>query len=99
MIAAIEADKAGKPIQRRCRSSYDPWSDYLGPRFNFDVWDYRVKPDSVGPEEIWVNVYSKSIMAAHESLEIAKQRRGNNKCLGTEKYVRADLVDKLAKGE
>lgn len=51
MIAVIEADKAGKPIQRRMRSCRDEWETSKSPvpYLRFDAFDYRVKPEPPKP--------------------------------------------------
>lgn len=54
MIAVIQAHKEGKPIQFRLPGSY--WTDSPGhlehgPYFDFDQFQYRIKPDPRKPRE------------------------------------------------
>lgn len=45
MIAVLEAAKRGEQIQHRAREFEDwDWSDSPDPTWDFDSYDYRVKP-------------------------------------------------------
>lgn len=56
MIAVIQAAKDGKQIQLR-RNSQEPWRNVVSPRFDFDSFDYRAKPE---PREWWVCTFQSN---------------------------------------
>lgn len=70
MIEVLNAFKEGKKLE--CTffgDSEDHWSYASTPCFNFDKYQYRVKPD---PFECWVNVYpSGDISGVYKTKEDA----------------------------
>jgi hypothetical protein len=54
MIAVLQAAKAGKRVEFRSRKCQflPPWEDSPCPSWDFDEFEYRVKPE---PRTIWVN--------------------------------------------
>lgn len=56
MIAMLQAAKDGKAFQARVKHSNDPWVDCRFPSWNFEEFEYRVKPAE--PEEFYVNIYA-----------------------------------------
>lgn len=62
MIAVLQAHKEGKKLQCRFNDSApsDEWSDSRAPSWQFDVMEYRVKPE---PKEVWINYTSAGTVA------------------------------------
>lgn len=54
MIAVLTAAKEGKRIQYK-RHEFNEWYDNNDSRWNFEMFEYRVKPE---PREWWAEIYS-----------------------------------------
>jgi hypothetical protein len=55
MIAVMQGAKEGKVIETRKLDSILPWSHFLNPLWNWQDYDYRVKPvEPVEPRKCWV---------------------------------------------
>lgn len=57
MIAVVTAYRDGKQIEFRRNDGEPKWLDNVSPRWNFESFDYRIKP---APREWWM------ITCAHE---------------------------------
>ena len=78
MVAVMQAFKEGRAIQYRARGSKDTdkiWDDAPNPRWDWSVFDYRVKP--APPRRIWVNMYCNRMGFAHASREQADANGGD----------------------
>jgi hypothetical protein len=82
MIAVLQAHKDGKKIE--CRTKWEEcWKAApTNPCWNFDLYDYRIKPEPPKPKELWVNEYASGGLAAH-STKKAALRRGNYNAIRT----------------
>ncbi len=75
MIAVIQAQKDGKPIQRRFNGAGSfPWEDFkVGDYWNFTDWDYRINPEEKKPMEIVVEIHGNKINYTLPSWPESKQ--------------------------
>jgi hypothetical protein len=70
MISVLQAHKDGKTTQWKAKKYGGVWTDCHNPLFNFDTWDYRIKPE---PRECWiVNELPGDIPAKFTSLGCAR---------------------------
>lgn len=89
-IAVMTHYENGGKIQVRIAG--DPnWNDWLFPGppiWNWLKSDYRIKPEPVGPKEIWINVY-KDGNVFHSSKENADKDALSDR-LACVRFIRVD---------
>lgn len=77
-IAVMQAHEAGKTIEFRESSAMvaRPWHVALTPVWNWDEYDYRVKPE---PLTLWVNEYPWGFVGLFRTKEDADKKAGDNR--------------------
>jgi hypothetical protein len=84
-IAVMQAFEDGKEIQFRNNSRPDSWIDCPNPAWNWEMTDYRVKPE---PRVIWVNEYSDGLNTWHyQTREDANINIGRRARIACRKFV------------
>lgn len=80
MIAVLEADRAGKPIQRYQIGGKGLWEDFdTSEGFDFVNYAYLEKPEPTKPREWWLNTYADRLPYVHDSKIAADKGAGSNR--------------------
>lgn len=84
-VKIIEAWLDGRKIEFRMLND-DVWSPVATPQWNFHKCEYRIKPDPVGPKELWAVITSNETDCNREWAEQRAKMWGGTAV----RYVRAD---------